>query len=276
MIEGGQALSNGIIFESDNKKVVGILNDHKEIQLQEKETKNNKIKTCIRKIPMLRGVYNFITTPIAEAYIILQLIIMKISKYMTMQNNALSESTQIITLLLMGVTMIALTLNLIRKLRALKSVFYYHGAEHKVFNTYSEGKELTVEEVKKASRVSTRCGTNLAVMFIPMIVLLWVLGFDILVATILGYALALELFYVNEGEKKFLLGYFYKVGGFLQKRFFTKEPSDEHILLGIRVAERIIGRDEDEKSDYEVRIIKEFEESDEELILLEDLIRNLE
>jgi uncharacterized protein YqhQ len=42
----------------------------------------------------------------------------------------------------------------------IKRVFQYHGAEHKVINAFENGEELTIENVKKQSRLHYRCGTS--------------------------------------------------------------------------------------------------------------------
>lgn len=42
----------------------------------------------------------------------------------------------------------------------MKRVFQYHGAEHKVINTYESGESLTVENVKQHSRLHYRCGSS--------------------------------------------------------------------------------------------------------------------
>ena len=54
----------------------------------------------------------------------------------------------------------------------IKRVFAYHGAEHKTINCYEAGEELTVENVKKHSRMQPRCGTNflLIVLFTSVFV----------------------------------------------------------------------------------------------------------
>lgn len=42
----------------------------------------------------------------------------------------------------------------------MKRLFQYHGAEHKVINTYESNVELTVENVKRHSRLHYRCGSS--------------------------------------------------------------------------------------------------------------------
>ena len=42
----------------------------------------------------------------------------------------------------------------------MKRLFQYHGAEHKVINAFENNQKLTVENVKKASRLHYRCGSS--------------------------------------------------------------------------------------------------------------------
>lgn len=79
-----------------------------------------------------------------------------------------------------GVTRIGLFLLYlvgIRRFQDIRRVFQYHGAEHKVINTYEEGAELTVDEVRKRSPLHPSCGTSF---------LLVVLVISILVFSLLG------------------------------------------------------------------------------------------
>lgn len=57
---------------------------------------------------------------------------------------------------------------LVSKMNDIKRVFMYHGAEHKSIFCYEKGLELTVENVRKQSRLHPRCGTSF--LFIVMII----------------------------------------------------------------------------------------------------------
>lgn len=50
-------------------------------------------------------------------------------------------------------------------MKDVKRMFMYHGAEHKTINAYEAGEELTVENVKRYSRIHERCGTNFLMIF---------------------------------------------------------------------------------------------------------------
>ena len=61
-------------------------------------------------------------------------------------------------------------------LKDIRRLFMYHGAEHKCINCIEHGHELTVENVKKASRLHKRCGTSflLFVMVISIILFMFI------------------------------------------------------------------------------------------------------
>ena len=61
---------------------------------------------------------------------------------------------------------------LVSRMEEMKRVFSYHGAEHKTIRCYEAGLELTVENVRKQTRLHPRCGTSflLVVMVISILV----------------------------------------------------------------------------------------------------------
>lgn len=63
-------------------------------------------------------------------------------------------------------------LSLVSQMKDIKRVFMYHGAEHKSIFCYEKGLPLTVENVRKQSRLHPRCGTSflLIVMVISILV----------------------------------------------------------------------------------------------------------
>ena len=61
----------------------------------------------------------------------------------------------------------------IRKIPDVARVFEYHGAEHKTINAWEAGLPLTVENIKKQSRINCRCGTSFIVMSLIMMVLIF-------------------------------------------------------------------------------------------------------
>ena len=59
-------------------------------------------------------------------------------------------------------------LTLLSRLRDLRRVFEYHGAEHKVISCYEAGDELTPERAARYSRLHPRCGTSFLLIVMIM------------------------------------------------------------------------------------------------------------
>lgn len=75
----------------------------------------------------------------------------------------------------------------ISRMKDIRRVFQYHGAEHKTIHCYEAGLPLTVGNVQRFSRLHPRCGTNflLIVMLVSIFVFAF-LGWPSLVARILS------------------------------------------------------------------------------------------
>ncbi|WP_019543817.1 DUF1385 domain-containing protein [Selenomonas bovis] len=63
----------------------------------------------------------------------------------------------------------------ISRMKDIRRVFQYHGAEHKTIHCYEAGLPLTVANVQKFSRLHPRCGTNF--LLIVMLVSIFVYAF---------------------------------------------------------------------------------------------------
>jgi uncharacterized protein YqhQ len=65
------------------------------------------------------------------------------------------------------------------KLKEIRRVFQYHGAEHKSIYCYESGKELTVENARGFTTLHPRCGTSFLVIVMAISILIFlVLGND--------------------------------------------------------------------------------------------------
>lgn len=130
---------------------------------------------------------------------------------------------------------------IIAKLRDIKRVFQYHGAEHKTIHCYENGLELTVENARQFPTIHPRCGTSF-LMFVMIIALLIFsfLGWPNLVWRILSRLLLLP---VIAGISYELLQYagrstsaFVKVmsyPGLLLQILTTNEPDDDQLEVAI-------------------------------------------
>ena len=87
---------------------------------------------------------------------------------------------------------------LISRMKDIKRMFSYHGAEHKTIHCYEHGDELTPENAMKYPRLHVRCGT--AFMIMVMII-------AIFIYTVLGQPInsLIDLTGITEGPLRFVL-----------------------------------------------------------------------
>jgi uncharacterized protein YqhQ len=62
----------------------------------------------------------------------------------------------------------------------IRRVFQYHGAEHKVVNTYENGEELTVENAKRWTTFHARCGTSFVLFVLTLSIFLFAAVFPLI------------------------------------------------------------------------------------------------
>ncbi|MBQ4347349.1 MAG: DUF1385 domain-containing protein [Firmicutes bacterium] len=91
----------------------------------------------------------------------------------------LLEGSQFLLSLTEGLTRLGvflLYMVIISRMKDVKRLFMYHGAEHKTINCYESGDELTVENVRRHTRMHKRCGTSflLIVMVVSIVVFFFV------------------------------------------------------------------------------------------------------
>ena len=129
----------------------------------------------------------------------------------------------------------------------IQRVFQYHGAEHKTIHTYELDLPLTVENVRKQSRLHARCGTNF--LLIVMVVSIFVfafLGWPNLLERILSRVLlmpvvagiAYEVIRLAGRSEHSFVKTLIKPGLALQY-MTTREPEDDQIEVAIRALEEV-------------------------------------
>ncbi len=151
-------------------------------------------------------------------------------------------------------TIFVLYIWLVSRTKDIQRVFEYHGAEHKTIACYEHGEELTVENVKKYSRLHPRCGTSflIEVMIISVIVfsfLSWdslpirILSKLALMPFVAGFAYEL-IKLAGRCDNKFVQ-IINKPGMWLQK-LTTREPDGEQIEVAIRSLTEVIPENKDD------------------------------
>ena len=75
---------------------------------------------------------------------------------------------------------------LVSRMKEKKRVFAYHGAEHKTIRCYEAGLELTVENVRKQTRLHPRCGTSFLFVIMILSILIFSVASSLLLTLIPG------------------------------------------------------------------------------------------
>ena len=149
---------------------------------------------------------------------------------------------------------------LISRMKEMRRVFAYHGAEHKTIRCYEAGLPLTVENVRKMTRLHPRCGTS----FLLVVMLLSILVFS-LATWLIGLFPVLDFMVGSRLIKIFLKlallpvvvaiayeinrwvgrhdNWFTKIltaPGMWFQNFTTVEPDDSMIEVGIAAVEAVL------------------------------------
>ena len=140
----------------------------------------------------------------------------------------------------------------VSRMKDMRRVFSYHGAEHKTIRCYEAKLPLTVENVRPMTRLHPRCGTS----FLFVVILLSILaGAFIQVSnTLLRAALKLLLlpvvvavaYEINRfvGRHDNVLTRALTWPGMMLQHFTTNEPDDGMIEVAIRAMELVIPKEE--------------------------------
>ena len=157
---------------------------------------------------------------------------------------------------------------LVSRMEEMKRVFSYHGAEHKTIRCYEAGLPLTVENVRKQTRLHPRCGTS----FLLVVMVISILVFSVASSALLAVFPALEAIRGTFGYRllmiafKLLLlpvvvGITYEINrwcgrhdnwftkmlsapGMWMQNFTTNEPDDSMIEVAITAVEAVLPEEE--------------------------------
>ena len=157
---------------------------------------------------------------------------------------------------------------LVSRMSEMKRVFAYHGAEHKTIRCYEAGLPLTVENVRKMTRLHPRCGTS----FLLVVMVISILVFSVASSGLLALIPALEtirgsfLYRLIMIAFKLLLlpvvvGITYEINrlcgrhdnaftrmlsapGMWMQNFTTNEPDDSMMEVAIRAVEAVLPEEE--------------------------------
>ena len=133
-------------------------------------------------------------------------------------------------------------LTLVSRMKDIRRVFQYHGAEHKVVFNYESGKPVEVANAQAFKTFHPRCGTSfLMVVMIVSIAVYALIPFEgfaarflsriVMLPVIAGLSYEVIRFASRRGNR--VMGWLVAPGLWLQ-RITTKNPSDEQVEISIR------------------------------------------
>lgn len=271
---GGMALFNGLMLRNKKREAIGRVDNNNNVYVEINERQNNidEDRFTIYDVPIIRGIIsmkNMIASSVpyvlkssqeilekkskekveidkfevVSAYIIsITLILVLVAAIPNFISKFLSVNIRNISQAIMQTCAFVIYLLLLAKIDSLKTLFEYHGAEHKVANAYEklEKKDITVENVKKYSRFHARCGGNFVVYLIILIIAITMIipSNNLIFKTIIQVALlpflagfSYELIMYTEYLPNFLKFLAYPA---MSIQFITtREPSDDKIELAI-------------------------------------------
>jgi len=137
---------------------------------------------------------------------------------------------------------------LVSRMKDIKRVWMYHGAEHKTISCYESDEELTVENARKFTTKHKRCGTSF--LFIVLIVSVLVFSFTgwnsiwinilarlLLIPVVAGIAYEIIKF---AGASDGWVSKILSAPGLFFQRFTTKEPDDDMLEVAIEAFKAVI------------------------------------
>ena len=156
------------------------------------------------------------------------------------------------------VVVFLLYLFLISRMKEIRRVFQYHGAEHKSIHCYEAGEALTPENAMKHTRLHPRCGTSF--LFIVMVISIFVfalVGVEnfawrmasriVLLPVIAGVSYEVLRYCGKHMDKAWVRAIAWP--GMQLQRLTTGEPDLEMLEVAIYSLQKVCAREEDETLD---------------------------
>jgi uncharacterized protein YqhQ len=152
---------------------------------------------------------------------------------------------------------------LLSRLRDLRRVFEYHGAEHKVISCYEAELELTPENAQQFTRLHPRCGTSF--LLIVMIVAIFVFAplglpawYFLVASRILGVPLIAGIsfevikFAGKNRRKRWVRTVMWP--GLMLQKLTTREPDLEQLAVAIAAMEAVLAVEDPRNASAEDRV----------------------
>lgn len=271
---GGQAVIEGVLMRSKKKYAIAVRTPDDKILL-----KKGRVKSLTRykllNFPFIRGFINmiesmilgikaltwssnqqtgeneklttsqiFFTVLISFLFVVLLFIILPFyaTKYLTsFEGFWFNLIDGIIRVLIFFIYLLSIS-----RMKDIRKVFQYHGAEHKTVHAYEKELKLTYNNIKKYTTLHPRCGTSFLIIVLAISILVFslvttdswtikLLSRIILIPVIIGISyevLKLSAKFQNNILMKLLIQ-----PGLLVQKITTKEPTKKQIEVAVAALE---------------------------------------
>ncbi len=279
---GGQAVIEGVMMRGPEKVATAVRTPDKKIELEVKPVNSISERFPILKKPMLRGCVSLgeslvmglrslsysaqmageedeqltdkeLAGTIVFAFVLAAVLFVAIPTGAAKLFHFITEDPVFLNLMEGALRLLIFVgyIGAISLMKDIQRVFQYHGAEHKTIACFEAGEALTVENVKKHTRLHKRCGTSflLIVMLVSIFVFaflgwpdLWlrILSRVILLPVVAG--ISYEIIKLSANSDNCVLGWAIKPGLWLQY-MTTREPDDDMIEVAIESAKAVLPED---------------------------------
>lgn len=279
---GGQAVMEGVMMKNGDRYAVAVRKPDHQIEVKTSACTDSAFYKKVRSIPVIRGVCNFVEsltlgmktlmysasffeeegeedsgemTPAQIGMTVAFSIIMALAVFMVLPYGLSLLFGRVIhsgvlIALIEGVIRLVIFIGYVAVISLMPDihrVYQYHGAEHKCINCIEHGLDLTVENVRKSSRLHKRCGTSfLLIVMLISILFFMVIRVDsrllrlllrlILIPVIAG--VSYEFIRLAGRSDNPVVNFFSAPGLWLQ-HITTAEPEDAMIEVGIASVEAV-------------------------------------
>jgi len=279
---GGQAVIEGVMMRGPEKVATAVRTPDKKIELDIRPVNSISDRFPILKKPMLRGCVSLgeslvmglrslsysaqmageedeqltdkeLAGTIVFAFVMAAVLFVAIPTGAAKLFHFITEDPVFLNLMEGALRLLIFVgyIGAISMMKDIQRVFQYHGAEHKTIACFEAGEALTVENVKKHTRLHKRCGTSflLIVMLVSIFVFaflgwpdLWlrILSRVILLPVVAG--ISYEIIKLSANSDNCVLGWAIKPGLWLQY-MTTREPDDDMIEVAIESAKAVLPED---------------------------------
>lgn len=281
---GGQAVIEGVMMRGKHVLAVAVRKPNGEIGVQT-QTLHPLFSGKWRKFPLIRGVIALIEslvlgiqTLMYSANVALEEEKTQLSGWTTwgiilvamafsvgvffllpllVANPIKAHVSSIVFNLIEGLVRVAIFiiyLVLVSRMKDIRRVFAYHGAEHKAINTFEAGDPLEVKYARRYSTANPRCGTSFlfAVMVIAILVFSlvgkpgigWLVASRILLLPVIA-ALGYEfIYYTSRHCGNPIMKVLLTPGLWLQS-LTTREPDDQQLEVGLEALKHVLAEEKE-------------------------------